>query len=40
MEKNRPCFDQRVGNVRAAVWENTSNGTGKEEALASGTTYH
>jgi hypothetical protein len=31
MEKNRPCFEKRVGNIRVAVWENTndSNGTPK-----------
>jgi hypothetical protein len=31
MEKNRPCFEKRVGNIRVAVWENMndSNGTAK-----------
>ena len=25
MEKNRPCFEKRVGNIRVAIWENTSD---------------
>jgi len=24
MEKNRPCYDKRIGNIRLAIWENTS----------------
>lgn len=32
MEKSRPCFEKRVGSIRVAVWENTSesNGTPKK----------
>lgn len=32
MEKSRPCFEKRVGSIRIAVWENTSesNGTPKK----------
>ena len=28
MEKNRPCFEKRVGNIRVAVWENTNDSNG------------
>ena len=32
MEKNRPCYDKRIGSIRVAIWENTSesNGTPKK----------
>ena len=31
MEKNRPCYEKRIGSIRVAVWENIndSNGTPK-----------
>jgi hypothetical protein len=28
MEKNRPCYEKRVGNIRVAAWENTSDSNG------------
>jgi hypothetical protein len=28
MEKNRPCFEKRVGNIRLAIWEITSDNNG------------
>lgn len=32
MEKSRPCYDKRIGSIRVAIWENTSesNGTPKK----------
>ncbi|MGD0519189.1 MAG: hypothetical protein ABSA26_16760 [Thermoguttaceae bacterium] len=27
MEKQRPCYEKRVGNIRVAIWENASEGT-------------
>ena len=34
MEKKKPCYEQRIGNIRVAVWENLaeSNGGGGNSA--------
>ena len=26
MEKNKPCYEKRIGNIRVAIWENTTEG--------------
>lgn len=28
MEKSRPCYDKRIGSIRVAIWENTSESNG------------
>jgi len=28
MEKNRPCYETRLGNIRVAIWENVTEGKG------------
>jgi hypothetical protein len=28
MEKNRPCYEKRIGVVRLAIWENTADSKG------------
>lgn len=28
MEKQRPCYDRRIGNIRVAIWENSSDNNG------------
>jgi hypothetical protein len=32
MEKQRPCYEKRVGNIRVAIWENVSEGTANGNA--------
>jgi hypothetical protein len=32
MEKQRPCYEQRVGNIRVVIWDNVSEGTANGNA--------
>jgi len=34
MEKQRPCYEKRVGNIRVAIWENVSEGATNGNATA------
>jgi hypothetical protein len=34
MEKQRPCYEKRVGNIRVAIWENVSEGAANGNATS------
>ena len=40
MDKNRPCYEKRVGNIRVAIWENVSDGNPVANGNASPRRWH
>lgn len=38
MDKNRPCYEKRIGSIRVAIWENTNDGNGTSDTNTTAST--